>query len=288
VTIPGQVVGTPAYMSPEQLNGNPVDGRSDLFSLGVIAYWLITGEKPFNGDTLTSISMQIITKDPAPATAIDASLNPEFDYVLGKALAKDPGQRYQRCRDFSLDLQDASAGRQPRSKAAIAEQTIAIKITPAPQTTAVPPPSSEKKIRRLVILYSALGVVLIAGLALLAFNSKPNIISPPANLQIIGQDPFQQAEIAVWVDGDLRYRGQVTGTMHKHGKGNKTTYALEGTINLTIPLPAGKHRIRVHMTAPGASYNEGGSIEGQFNPYAAKTLRADFSNQGLDLNWDRP
>ena len=57
-TLPGHVVGTPAYMAPEQLNGKTVDGRSDLFSLGVIAYWLLTGVKPFDGDTLTEIAFR--------------------------------------------------------------------------------------------------------------------------------------------------------------------------------------------------------------------------------------
>ena len=63
-TLLGQVMGTPAYMSPEQINGKAVDGRSDLFSLGVIAYWLLTGVKPFTGDTVTAICLQVATREP--------------------------------------------------------------------------------------------------------------------------------------------------------------------------------------------------------------------------------
>jgi len=66
-TLHGQVMGTPAYMSPEQLNGKALDGRSDLFSLGVITYWLLTGVKPFDGDTLTEICVQVVTKRAAAA-----------------------------------------------------------------------------------------------------------------------------------------------------------------------------------------------------------------------------
>ena len=63
-TLPGHIMGTPAYMSPEQINGKAVDGRSDLFSLGVIAYWLLTGVKPFIGDTVTAICVQVATREP--------------------------------------------------------------------------------------------------------------------------------------------------------------------------------------------------------------------------------
>ena len=114
-TLPGHVVGTPAYMSPEQLNGKTVDGRSDLFSLGVITYWLLTGVKPFDGATFTEICVQVVTKDPAPPSEIASGLNMDFDYVLSRALAKDPAMRYQSGSEMAADLDDLSAGRKPRS-----------------------------------------------------------------------------------------------------------------------------------------------------------------------------
>src|SRR5689334_2827301 len=116
-TLPGQVVGTPAYMSPEQLNGKAVDGRSDLFSLGVIAYWLLTGIKPFDGDTLTEICVQVVTKDPTPPSQVAPGISQDHDYVLGRALAKDPALRYQRGSEFAADLEDLRAGNKPRSRA---------------------------------------------------------------------------------------------------------------------------------------------------------------------------
>jgi serine/threonine protein kinase len=125
-TLPGHVVGTPAYMSPEQLNGKVVDGRSDLFSLGVIAYWLLTGVKPFDGETLTEICVQVVTKDPAPPSEITSELNMDFDYVLSRALAKDPTMRYQSGRELAADLDNLCAGKKPRP----VEQTVKTQIVP--------------------------------------------------------------------------------------------------------------------------------------------------------------
>jgi len=116
-TQPGQVLGTPAYMAPEQLSGGAVDGRSDIFSLGVILYWLLTGDKPFAGDTTTAVSFKIVYQEPIPATQINPSLSPEFDYMLSRALAKDAAGRYQRGRELAEDLADLLDGRPPRSHA---------------------------------------------------------------------------------------------------------------------------------------------------------------------------
>jgi serine/threonine protein kinase len=116
LTVHGQVWGTPAFMSPEQLNDGPVDGRSDLFSLGVILYMLLTGHRPFQGNSPLTISLKIVSHEPVPAIAFDPDLPLGLDYVLSRALAKSPEERYQRGVEMSLDLQNILAGHEPWSK----------------------------------------------------------------------------------------------------------------------------------------------------------------------------
>jgi serine/threonine protein kinase len=102
----GRTLGTPAYMSPEQLRGDPVDGRSDLFSLGVILYQLLTRHRPFQGNSTRTISFKVLNRDPVPATALNAELCPELGHVIARAIAKDPSQRYQTGMEMALDLRD--------------------------------------------------------------------------------------------------------------------------------------------------------------------------------------
>jgi len=102
----GRTLGTPAYMSPEQLKGDPVDGRSDLFSLGVILYQLLTRHRPFQGNSTLTISFKVLNRDPVPATALNAELCPELGHVVARAIAKYPSQRYQTGMEMARDLQD--------------------------------------------------------------------------------------------------------------------------------------------------------------------------------------
>lgn len=105
MTLPGRVLGTPAYMSPEQLEGEQVDGRSDLFSLGAILYSLLTGFSPFQGNSATTVCFKVANRDPVQPTALAPELPTELDAVISRALAKDPDQRYQRGMDFARDIQ---------------------------------------------------------------------------------------------------------------------------------------------------------------------------------------
>ena len=100
------VMGTPSYMSPEQVKGRAVDGRSDIFSLGVMLYEMITGEKPFPGQSITTVIYKIVNEEPVPPRQINPSIHPGISATVMKALAKEPEDRYQSCREMLEDLRN--------------------------------------------------------------------------------------------------------------------------------------------------------------------------------------
>jgi serine/threonine-protein kinase len=108
LTRTGEVLGTPHYMSPEQILGDPVDGRSDLFSLGVVFYLLVTGRRPFKGDTVSSVCYHIIHSSPEPVPE-DLHVPSRAVPVLQKLLAKDKSERYQTGLDLVGALNDLTA-----------------------------------------------------------------------------------------------------------------------------------------------------------------------------------
>ena len=103
------VMGTPSYMSPEQVKGRAVDGRSDIFSLGVMLYEMVTGEKPFPGQNITTVIYKIVNEDPIPPRQLDPSIHPGISAVIMKALCKEPEERYQTCRELLKELRNYRA-----------------------------------------------------------------------------------------------------------------------------------------------------------------------------------
>ena len=105
LTVPGQVLGSPAFMAPEQLSEEGVDSRSDLFSLGVILYYMLTGHRPFQGNSTTTVCFKLVNHEPVPASALEAKVPPELDSIVSRAMAKDPAQRYQSGMAMASDIQ---------------------------------------------------------------------------------------------------------------------------------------------------------------------------------------
>jgi serine/threonine protein kinase len=104
LTQDGQILGTPNYMSPEQIQGKGVDYRTDLFSLGVVLYEMLTRHKPFQGENLTVVSHRIVYDHFTPLQEYIQDLPPGIDRILAKALDKEPTRRYQRAREMTADL----------------------------------------------------------------------------------------------------------------------------------------------------------------------------------------
>jgi serine/threonine protein kinase len=113
LTSTGQFLGTPNYMAPEQIKGAPVDGRTDIFSLGICLYECLTRRKPFGGDSLTAISYKIVHEPFPPLHEINPQIPDGFEDVVALCLAKDPAKRYQRGRDMATALRAVVRGERP-------------------------------------------------------------------------------------------------------------------------------------------------------------------------------
>jgi serine/threonine protein kinase/Flp pilus assembly protein TadD len=127
----GRIVGTVAYMSPEQAEGKPVDQRSDLFSLGVVLYEMATGGRPFTGDTSVSVLSSIIKDTPRSVTDLKPALPRELSRIIKRCLAKDPEYRYQSAKDLRNDLRELQQDSDGVERRVSAGSTIRLAATGA-------------------------------------------------------------------------------------------------------------------------------------------------------------
>jgi serine/threonine protein kinase len=153
LTQTGQLLGTPNYMSPEQISGKPVDGRADQYSLAVMLYEVLTGEKPFVADSLPTLLFRVVSELPQPAPRLNPTLSPDIDEVLQRALAKNPDDRYPNCMEFIRALERAcqsapgwttlprGAGLSQPTSAGVAPQSAPKHISVPAQETVVAKPT---------------------------------------------------------------------------------------------------------------------------------------------------
>jgi tetratricopeptide (TPR) repeat protein len=125
LTTPGQLLGTLGYMSPEQLTGRQADARSDIFALGVVLFEMVAGQRPFYGDTSAQVAASIVSAEPEPLHRYRKGVPDGLDRVIGRMLAKDPGERYQSVHEVSVELRLIRDGMAAQSSGAakLATQT---------------------------------------------------------------------------------------------------------------------------------------------------------------------
>src|SRR5258705_937606 len=106
ISVQGAIIGTLPYMSPEQVRGEPLDGRSDIVSLGVVLYEMLSGQQPFASKSSAETASAILTHEPPPLARYVNEPSPELDRIVNKALQKKPDERYQTARDLLLDVRN--------------------------------------------------------------------------------------------------------------------------------------------------------------------------------------
>ena len=129
MTQTGMLLGSPSYMAPEHFLGRPLDGRSDIFALGILLYELITGQPPFNAENLGTLSYKIVHEDPLPPSKVKPGMNPRLNALVVKALARDPAARFQTAQEMceALDqLGGAGVGTKPERTEPLLVHTVAV------------------------------------------------------------------------------------------------------------------------------------------------------------------
>ncbi len=323
ITHAGHVVGTPAYMSPEQLEGASVDGRSDLFSLGVILYTMLTGHRPFQGNSAATVSYKVANRDPLPASAFDSAFPAEIDYVIARAMAKDPHARYQTGREMALDLHSILRGQTPRSQGDHTHKNVAA-VTPVAESTQIhlTPKSEETSVRRLLAFVKQTptkreglaALVLVCALFFASHyrHAAPNNAAAPvrtapaapvAVVQPIPERPKVVAPKPVVLSSNLELQvqhhlasatlrvwsdGRLIYTHALHGEATKHLVVfkkVEGTDKEALKLPAGKHKIKVEVEADG--YDHSNTIEATLSHDQPQTLEVHCNKETLDLSLQR-
>jgi beta-lactam-binding protein with PASTA domain/tRNA A-37 threonylcarbamoyl transferase component Bud32 len=263
LTQTGAVMGTASYFSPEQAQGFAVDGRSDVYSLGVVLYEMVTGTPPFTGESPVAVAYKHVREEPEPPAARTPDLPPDLEQIILTAMAKDPDSRYQTAAELRTDLLRFVRGQPPLGgplTGLVADGTATAAVAP---TQAAPvaaldghDPDEHRRKRRGALVAGILGALVIAGviIALLASGGGGGGGGPTAEVPNVINKPFAEAEAALKLTGFKVDRNDVATKdppdlvlSQKPGGGEK--FKKSGTVQLRVskatfamPTLAGKQR----------------------------------------------
>jgi serine/threonine protein kinase len=311
----GKVFGSPAYMAPEQMNGSKPDVRSDLFSLGVTLYSMLTGFRPFQGNSAQTVCFKVMNVEPLPVSSLQADLPPELDRIVQRAIAKDPRDRYQSGADLAADLrvfasnedsfadatgfltraleQDRSRARRPvrlvfsrrmALEAAIAVVTIALVLTGLEfrdqyreAETLLPPPPvlSAPEIQK-----SPPERALIVKKPIRHTGPLP-VQTAKVRVEILHR--FPNGSASVWLDKKLVFDQELRASTQGHGLFK--TIVMNQTSDLQFS--SGEHELEVRVVSPGL-YDQTESLQANLTAGAEHVLYVDCDRKKMRLSLHDP
>jgi serine/threonine-protein kinase len=323
LTSAGQLFGTPLYMSPEQALGQSLDGRSDLFSLGSIAYTMLTGKQAFRADNVFQVLARVTQEHPAPPSQENAAVPPDVDLFIKRALAKSPADRYQDGESMARDAEDLLEGRplatwslRPAEEVEhpledLFEDTV--RTTPAP-----PAPPRPRRWRWEPV---AAGLALVIGVVALALGLRhtqapapgeatPAQPSPPVHASAAPAAAAARPELRpVTPAAAAAPTGRLAIDFEHHLKGGRLRLWVDddlvleeeldsrvtkkilsfrvrkGLVDETLEVPAGRRQVKVQVRWDDNIKTE--TTSGTFKPDATRRLEIRVSRLlgGLSLRW---
>jgi serine/threonine protein kinase len=312
----GKVFGSPAYMAPEQMNGSEPDVRSDLFSLGVTLYSMLTGFRPFQGNSAQTVCFKVMNVEPLPVSSLQADLPPELDRIVQRAIAKDPKDRYQNGAELAADLR-AFASNQDSSSDTTGFLTRVLEQDRSPTRRPV-----RLVFSRRMALEAAIAVVTIAlVLTGLEFRDQyreaetllpppPPVLpapeiqkTPPESMVTVKKPvrrtrplPVQTAKVrveilhrfpngtaSVWLDKKLVFDQELRASTQGHGLFK--TIVMNQTSDLQFS--SGEHELEVRVVSPGL-YDQTESLQANLTAGAEHVLYVDCDRKKMRLSLHDP
>jgi serine/threonine-protein kinase len=249
------VLGTPTYLSPEQAQGQPVDARSDLYSLGVVLYEMLAGRPPFTGDSPVAIAYKQVNETPLPPSQHNPDVPPRLDAVVMKALSKNPANRYQTAEELVADLERVKKGQDVEATPLLPVAGDATQVIARPQATQVLPPATEppgsSRKMWLGVLIGVLVVAVLGGGGYLLATSIRNNDTTIVTLDSYKGQTFDQAKQALQALGMVVTDPPLTqptdaappNTVLKQDPPAGTQVPKGSTITLTVAKPIPKVKV---------------------------------------------
>ena len=280
LTQSGASLGSPAYMSPEQIRGGPLDGRSDLFSLAAVLYEALSGKRPFQGEDLASLAYSIAHETPIPIRRCVRSLPGRVDDFFDRALAKDPAGRFPDGAAFRDAFQEAGRRRRASSPA---EETMAETARESAQAPAPPAPpedgaeeitpralqgSARRNTRFLGLKFASAALLSLLLLAAAWFH-----FGRPAHLRLDARSSIEAGSLSLRVDGREVYSRRLAAPPAGSGVFDKILGRNQETFESWIRIPAGRHEVAAQVRAEGSGSPFQDSIVVNLKAGETRTLR---------------
>jgi serine/threonine protein kinase len=312
----GQIFGSPAYMAPEQLTMGHADARSDLFSVGVMLYSMLTGFRPFQGNSAETVYFKVMNVEPVPVTSFQADLHPGLDGIVSKAIAKDPDERYQSGSALAKDIREFLGSNAPEAEAG---DSLATWIPQSALRRELGLSANSAYLKQLT--WRAAGAAVLIAVLLTAWqvpkdmrevaefqpppaqvpsapaiektpiayygprktSSLPNRETPSAQVARVHVEilhHFAAAKASVWMDNEI----MLDENLHEDEQRHPLLRTLEMNQTANFDVSSGQHQVQVRVVTPDNTYDQSETLAADLPPGSRHVLRVNCDKRKMQVS----